>query len=159
MQSKKHSIFGIVIVLWWIVRSPNATHTMKYQIRACINQYSNSKNKRPPSETSLNYDSAGNCTFARRAIAGRQRAIEFGDVSKKVRKKSRKIFDMKKIRKKSSQKIFRIPMSIGNFPNFRKIILRKSLEQAKDAKTQDYQTMSYFLYLLWGASQLVTWSD
>ena len=64
-------------------------------------------------------------------------------------KKVRKFFDTffsrwKNLRKKSSQKIFQIPMSIGNCPNFRKIILRKSLEQAKRAKNQYYEFISYF---------------
>ena len=35
-------------------------------------------------------------------------------------------------------------MSIGNCPNFRKIILRKLLEQAKRAKNQYYGFVSYF---------------
>ena len=70
--------------------------------------------------------------------------IEFGDVSKKSGNFSTHFFEMKKKSEKSSQKIFEIPMSIGNCSNFRKIILRKSLEQAKRAKNNITNSYIFF---------------
>ena len=61
--------------------------------------------------------------------------IEFGDVSKKSGKMLRTFFRDEKFFEKKYHIFFRIPMSIGNCPNFRKIILIKSLEQDKHAKT------------------------